>query len=271
MRVASAVLYVSSLKGAANISALTVFLALAACAPQAKAPEAPARPAPAEAPAAKTAGYDSNWSVTQGWPGEYPAGFTILADGVVVKGRASMDMTAPQTIDCPLHKLAHYQLWNEARNKTDNPDYKVATLRKTITVTSDGVLEYPGDAPDFAMVSAPVKVGDTIVFTRYLGEGWSVYEFQGKEIELEDFTLTALTDMDKVFAEGNEIHEWLEVPCKDAAGTRAWLFLDEVLTHPDIGPAAITGFGEAADITEADIPNLRQAKIDQMAEDGAPT
>lgn len=250
-------------KRASLVALGAIALALVACAP--KAP--PAEPAtPTQTPVAAVPSYGADWSVSPGWPGEYPSGFTVLADGVVVKGRAAMHPDAPQIIDCPLPKFANYQLWNVPRSEADGTDYQVATLRKTITVTSEGVLEFPGEGPDFALTTQAVKPGDQLIYTRYLSEGWAVFEYAGKEIEMLESSVSGFTDMDQVFAGGSTAHEWVQLSCADPARTRAWLFLDEVLTHPDIGPSLITGYGEANDLTEAELAAAREAKAQSEVE-----
>ena len=45
---------------------------------------------------AKLSGYGEGWYISPGWPGEYPAGFVVLDEGIRVMGRAKPNPASPQ-------------------------------------------------------------------------------------------------------------------------------------------------------------------------------
>lgn len=224
-------------------------------APGAEAPAAGADGESATPPAAPTtdyaalSGYDSNWFLSPGWPGEYPPGFAVLDADVRVPARARPNPTDPQDVTCLLPQYANYQLWNNARNKADDLDYFVATKKLPVTVLEDAEVEFVGDA---GIEKLPLKAGDQLTYLRYVGEGFTVMSFNGREFDINEGELREITDIGAI---ENEEDLWVRVTC--LGGKQAWLLFDEVVLEKGVYPSPITGYGEAQDILPDEVETVR--------------
>lgn len=250
-----------------HIFALTAILASACTTTPTTAKDQPAEvvkteaskpaPTPNELDAALPDYYASQWAVTAGWPGEYPAGFSILRDGVVLKAHSRMHPLTPARIDCPVPAYASYQQWNFERTEKDNLNFQVATKIFKITMTKDAGIEYPDDEMGYQSKTLNLKIGDQLSYLRYLGEGFTIVEFQGKEYEINEADLNEVSDINNVNNYGGE-DLWLELNCADANKTRAWVLYDEVIRQDGIGPTPIKGYGESYDIFESEVAGIRE-------------
>jgi hypothetical protein len=200
---------------------------------------------------AALSGYDDSWFLSAGWPGEYPPGFAVLDPDVKVPARARPNPGDPQDISCMLPQLANYQLWNNARSDEDKLEYFVATKKVPVTVLEDTVVEYIGEA---GIESLSLKKGDQLTYLRYIGEGFTVMSFNGKEFDINEGELANVTDITNKAQDENL---WVRVTC--LGGKQAWLMFDEVIQETGIYPSPITGYGEAADILPGDVDAVREA------------
>ena len=197
-------------------------------------------------------GYDVNtWFLSPGWPGEYPPGFAVLDADVKVPARARPNPTDPQDISCILPQYANYQLWNNKRTADDDLEYFVATKKVPVTVLEDTEIEFVGDA---GIEKLALKKGDELIYLRYIGEGFTVLSFNGKEFDINEGELSNVTNIADTSLEEDL---WLRVSC--LAGKQAWLMFDEVIEEPGIYPSPITGYGDAADIDPDDVESVREA------------
>ena len=219
--------------------------------------EAPASTAPGQAPAeaaptdyAALSGYDDSWFLSPGWPGEYPPGFAVLDAEVRVPARARPNPTDPQDITCNLPQYANYQLWNNVRNDADDLDYFVATKKLPVTVLEDTEVEYVGEA---GIETLALKAGEQLTYLRYIGEGFTVMSFNGREFEINEGELREITD---IGALENEEDLWVRVNC--LGGKQAWLLFDEVVQEEGVYPSPITGYGEAHDILPEEVETVRE-------------
>ena len=242
--------------------ALTTIL-ISACSTQAKietvnesskspAPIATPEPTQTELDALLPDYYSVGWAVTAGWPGEYPAGFSILAEGIVLNGHSRMHPQTPAIIKCPVPQFATYQQWNVSRAESDNLIFKTATKIFKITISEDTQIEYPSDEMGYQLKKLTLKVGDQLSYLRYLGEGFTIVEFNGKEYEINENDLYNVSDIATQQNSGEDL--WLELDCSD--NTRAWVLYDQVLRQKGVGPAPITGYGESTDITQSDVQGI---------------
>ena len=206
---------------------------------------------------AKLSGYGEGWYISPGWPGEYPAGFVVLDEGISVMGRAKPNPASPQDKACTLPQLANYQLWNNPRVSSDELEFFVATKTFPVTLNQDAQIEYISDAG--SMQTLDLKQGDQLNYLRYLGEGFAILSYGGAEYDINEAELMNITDIQAT--KGQE-DEWLRVTCTD--GSRAWLLYDEVVTVPGIVPSPITGYGDASDITLDQVDGIR-AEAEQNA------
>lgn len=207
--------------------------------------------------------YTTGWAVTAGWPGEYPAGFSILKKDVVLKAHSRMHPLTPSHIDCPVPNLATYQQWNVARVEADDLIFKTATKIFKITITEDTDIEYPSDEMGYQVKKLSLKRGDQLSYLRYLGEGFTIVEFNGKEYEINENDLYNVSDISNQQDGGEDL--WLELSCSD--DKRAWVLYDEVIRQDGVGPNPITGYGESSDIAQSDIQGIiRQMELNAQHE-----
>ena len=199
---------------------------------------------------AALSGYDDSWFLSPGWPGEYPPGFAVLDADVRVPARARPNPTDPQDITCLLPQYANYQLWNTARNDADDLDYFVATKKLPVTVLEDAEVEFVGDA---GTETLPLKAGDQLTYLLYIGEGFTVMSFNGREFHINEGQLREITD---IGALENEEDLWVRVTC--LGGKQAWLLFDEAVLEPGIYPSPITGYGDAKDIRPEEVETVRE-------------
>ncbi|WP_299951035.1 hypothetical protein [Hyphomonas sp. BRH_c22] len=199
---------------------------------------------------AKLSGYGEGWYISPGWPGEYPAGFVVLDEGVTVKARALPNPAAPQDMDCTLPRLANYQLWNNPRVAADELEFFVATRTFPVTLTQDASVEFISDAG--SMQTLDLKQGDQFIYLRYLGEGFAILSYEGTEYDINEAELMDVTDIQN--SKGEE-DEWVRVTC--AGGAQPWLLYDEVVAVDGIVPSPITGYGDASDITLEQVETIR--------------
>lgn len=199
---------------------------------------------------AKLSGYGEGWYISPGWPGEYPAGFVVLDEGVTVKARARPNPTATKDIDCTLPRLANYQLWNNPRVAADQLEFFVATRTFPVTLTQDAAIEFISDAG--SMQTLDLKQGDQFTYLRYLGEGFAILAYDGTEYDINEAELMNVTDIQA--GKGDE-DEWIRVTCAD--GSQPWLLYDEVVAADGIVPSPITGYGDASDIMPDQVETIR--------------
>jgi hypothetical protein len=199
---------------------------------------------------ARLSGYGEGWYISPGWPGEYPAGFVVLDEGVTVKARARPNPAAPQDMDCTLVRLANYQLWNNPRVAADELEFFVATRTFPVTLTQDASVEFISDAG--SMQTLDLKQGDQFTYLRYLGEGFAILSYEGTEYDINEAELMDVTDIQN--SKGEE-DEWVRVTC--TGGAQPWLLYDEVVAVDGIVPSPITGYGDASDITLEQVETLR--------------
>jgi len=221
-----------------------------------------AETAPDDRDFAALAGYPDNWYVSYGWPGEYPAGFVVLEQGVKVNGRARPNPDAPANVSCTLPQYANYQIWNRTRVDRDHLEFIVATQIQPVTMLVDADVETPSET---GMQMLNLKAGDVISYLRYLGEGFAIFNVDGQEYTINEAELRDISSMNAV---GLEEDQWVEVAC--IGGTRAWLLYDDVIAEDAIVPSPIVGFGESADIFPDEVDRVRAEGLDMEAYQSAP-
>lgn len=202
--------------------------------------------------------YAEGWDVSRGWPGEYPPGFSVLDDDVIVMGRSVMQPLTEPDVACALPKFATYQQWNTARVDGDALDFRTATKLFDITITTNAPIEVPGDALGYSTKLLQLETGDVLVYKRYLGEGYAIIAHDGVDYEINEAELTDISDFaDASIAVGYQEDLWVNVKCVGDFGVRAWVLYDEARQHTDIGPTPIIGFGDSRDITGFDLNEIR--------------
>lgn len=221
-----------------------------------------AESAPNDRDFAALAGYPDTWYVSYGWPGEYPAGFVVLDQGVTLNGRARPNPDAPANVACTLPQYANYQIWNRQRVERDNLEFIVATKIEPVTMLVDANIETPGDE---GMKVLNLKAGDVLSYLRYLGEGFAIFGVGDQEYTINEAELRDISSMSGM---GIEEDQWVEVAC--IGGTRAWLLYDDAVAHDDIVPSPIVGFGEASDIYPDEVDKVRAEGLEMEAFQNTP-
>ncbi|WP_321488557.1 hypothetical protein [uncultured Hyphomonas sp.] len=213
--------------------------------------------APDDRDFAALAGYPDSWYVSYGWPGEYPAGFVVLEQGVTVNGRARPNPDAPANVACTLPQYANYQIWNQQRVERDSLEFIVASKVEPVTMLVDANIETPGDE---GMQVLELKAGDVLSYLRYLGEGFAIFGFNGQEYTINEAELRDISSMSGMSLEEDQ---WVEVAC--IGGTRAWILYDDAIAHDEIVPSPIVGFGEASDIYPDEVDQVRAEGLELEA------
>lgn len=212
---------------------------------------------------AALSGYGADWHLSAGWPGEYPPGFAVLDPEVKVPARARPNPTDPQDVTCLLPQYANYQLWNNARSRSDSLEYFVATKKFPVTVLEDTAVEFVSDR---GIESLELKAGDQLTYLRYLGEGFTVMRFNDREFDINESELREISDIGAI---ENEEHLWVRVTC--LGGRQAWLMFDEVVMETGIYPSPISGYGDAQDIYPDEVETVRaMMSIDAYGLDPVP-
>ncbi len=185
--------------------------------------------------------YDESWSINDYWSGEWPDGFTVTSDNVVLMGRAAPHPSLTADIACPLAKNTNVNPWNHARGEADNWEFMSANKRTKITMLEDAAFE-TGFSEKPSILN--VKAGDVLTYESYIAEGFFIAGFEGETYELNEGDFNGRAD----FEQGGETHEWVNVECGFGKGTRAWLLLSEVQSEDGIGPVSFDAFGSASDL-----------------------
>jgi len=193
--------------------------------------------------------------ITEGWPGEYPAGFSVLEDGIVLKGRAEMTPYSPQDIDCPAPKYATYQQWNGQRNIADDLKWISVTPTFDFTILKDVTLDAQAEAED-SEVQLELKAGETVTYLRYYGEGFMAIRHDGKDYGVDGWPLQENSDMMAKNEASGEVDQWVQMPCAD--GKRGWVLYREALETDGVVITPIIGYGESADLSEDTAKQARE-------------
>ncbi|MEM9225149.1 MAG: hypothetical protein AAGA24_01455 [Pseudomonadota bacterium] len=185
--------------------------------------------------------YDENWNIVDFWPGEWPDGFTVTGDYVVLMGREEPRPGSPAIIACPLPSNMNVNPWNDDRVATENWAFKSAQYRSRITMLEDAELVSDYSGPKKTL---EVEVGDVLRHEAYYSEGYFLASFEGEEYELNESDLTEIAS----FEQSPDDDLWVRVTCHYGKGGEVWLLLSEVQRQRGIGPVSFDAFGEASDL-----------------------
>lgn len=183
--------------------------------------------------------YDNLWRIAEDWPGEWPSGFSIIADSVVVKGRNAMTPYEPLLYSCALPQGATYHVWNRDRIEADGLEFRTAFYRGAITAnTAASVVDEFGE-------TLTVSAGDVMRFEEYYSEGLFLLSFEGKAYTVYLEQIEAIAD----FEPRNDADLWVNVACGEGGDLdRAWLKYDEVIEQDGVGSPWLEYFGSAYDV-----------------------
>lgn len=187
--------------------------------------------------------YDDSWFLSPGWPGEYPNGFTILHDGVVLAGRAEMNKAAPKLLQCPVPRLANYNQWNQERGEADGLEFIAAAKTFELEVLQDGNVLGVADEDD---VMLALKAGETLTYLTYVAEGFGLIRFNGVEYQINEADLEGVVDFSAQRDVADDL--WVNIPCADKQ--RGWVLYAEVQGMEGIGETEHTEYGVSRDLAE---------------------
>ncbi len=185
--------------------------------------------------------YDESFAITDFWSGEWPDGFTVTADDVVLMGRVEPHPSYPQEISCPIAKNTNVNPWNSERADADDWEFMTANQRTKITMTEDVTLDTGfSEAPK----TLELKAGDVLMYEVYYAEGFFQASFEGEYYEINEADLNRKAE----YEQGGQTDEWVNVECAYGKGDRAWLLLSEVQGQLGIGIVSFDAFGIASDL-----------------------
>ncbi|MEZ5538030.1 MAG: hypothetical protein R3F02_20685 [Thiolinea sp.] len=187
--------------------------------------------------------YDDSWYISSGWPGEYPNGFSILKDGVVLEGRAEMNKAAAKTLNCPVPRLANFNPWNHQRVDADQLEFISASKKFTIPVVEDVDVPVFDDAHGDTLA---LKKGAELTYLTYIAEGFALMAYQGKEYQVDMAGLEEKVS----FAGQPDIADdlWVNIPCQ--SGQRGWVLHSEVVGVDGVRETEHTVYGESPDLAQ---------------------
>lgn len=213
------------------------------------AAETEVAPQPAPPPLVRHSYNEEVWYISDGWPGEYPPGFSILESGVTLIGRAQMHTNAPKIISCPVEQNATYHQWNSERTNTDELSYVTVSEKYDIIIGAAGQIDSLSETGPGTLEVWP---DDIITYLRYLGEGWSIVEFKGVEREIEESSIANISNFAEAGANTEPDQLWVNIKCADERGTRAWILFDDAVETLGVVLSPILEYGQSADLTEED-------------------
>lgn len=191
------------------------------------------------------AAYGAGWNVDEGWPGEYPNGFSIEDEGVVLLARSAPVLSSERDIACPLEKGASIHPWNVDRVEANDLSFIVANMVLPLDIIKTGsITVWAHDDPE-SDKTIRLKPGDGVIVTRYYGEGFGEIMLGGVKYttDLQDVTaLSAPNDMQL------DEHLWVQLPCNDDASSRVWLLYHEVMETVGVTETPIDEYGLTHDL-----------------------
>ena len=189
----------------------------------------------------ESAEYSDLWAWNELWPGEWPDGFTVEWENVVLEGYSGPSNGGPADQDCPVRRGMTVHPWNADRIAKDEWKFKTATYRSKIVITKDAKILAASGAEDARL---NFKVGDELRLEAVLSEGFIKASFQGKTYEFFDYDLRKVAN----FEQEKDPHLWVNITCNDKDQNRVWLRLKDVSGVEGIGPVNLTEYGQASDL-----------------------
>ena len=199
----------------------------------------------------ETLTYGDKYYVADFWAGEYPTGFAVAEDGVVVQARAQMHIDAPKDVSCPLSRNANYHTWNAARVETDELKFHSVIETSLITITSDIKVEVSRQDVD-ELIELDLNVGDTLTYLSYVGEGFIIAAYEGHQYFFNEGDFIDAAEFERV---NSTPEQWVQVKCADDAGTRGWILHRDTEAEPGLVIATMAGYGEAYDLDHEKMVN----------------
>ncbi|MEO1643366.1 MAG: hypothetical protein AAFR74_08525 [Pseudomonadota bacterium] len=215
---------------------------------------APEIEAPTEIPEPVQYGtYNDLWRISEYWPGEWPSGFSVVGESVVVKGRNAMTPYEPLLYTCALPQGASYQPWNYQRIEADSLTFRSAFYRSAITANKAASITNESGK------TLTVSPGDVMRYEEYYSDGIFLLSFNGEEYEFYTEEIEAIAD----FEDGEDTHLWVNVKCAEGGDLdRAWLKFDEVIDLDGITYTPLSLMGGAYDVIPGTVYPVTWNRVD---------
>lgn len=200
------------------------------------------------------AAYDDSWYQTEFWSGEWPPGFSVIKEGVVVPARRGMSKEMPTTFNCPLPYKAVFHPWNDRRNQLSDVHYWTAS--KIVNMTVKDAFTFNNDEG----VKIDMKPGEIIKYLIYGSEGSFLISIRGLEyVAYQELFNHVVSVPDKAFVEDR----WLQLNCDNKM---MWIYLNDLYDSKNewidgiSGPGkGIKSYGVVEDLTDSDVkPKMTQ-------------
>ena len=208
------------------------------------------------------AAYDKTWYQAEYWSGEWPNGFSVHQQGVVVPARTAMDLDVKPSINCALPYKAVFNPWNTERYTLSEAKYQTAS--KIVNLTAKSTFSSTMTDGNGSDVKVQFKKGQVFEYLIYGSEGSFLIRVKGKEYWAGQDLFKKLKPMPKTA----EQQEWLRLKCE--GGEVAFIYTADLFTATDkdgnkeylpglwnasIGNPGVVGYGEARDLTDDEVKN----------------
>ncbi|MEM9676596.1 MAG: hypothetical protein AAF890_00950 [Pseudomonadota bacterium] len=183
----------------------------------------------------------SNWRAREGWPGEYPSGFTVV-DTHTRTLRASPNTAAATKVACTFQKGATYHVWNNTRVKSQGlrfVSFQEITTFKVDAPTEVYIIGAQADPKQITL--AKDAVWNSI---HYLAEGIHIAEHEGVSYEADQALFQNSTQISG--PKNPQSQEWMGMTCDD--GQTGWLNMDDVRKEKRFTTPNVQEYGKASDL-----------------------
>jgi len=182
-----------------------------------------------------------NWRASEGWPGEYPAGFTVARQHTRML-RAAPKLSASRTIRCTFPTGATYHIWNP--NRVRKQDLRFVSMQETSTFRVNVPTSVFYTDQDKRSQSMILRKGDVWKSIRYFAEGLHEAEFEGKAYEAEQNLFQNSTQI--AGPDRPQLQQWLGMTCPD--GRTGWLNMADTQNDERLNGPNVVEYGKASDL-----------------------
>ncbi len=162
--------------------------------------------------------YDNTWYQADYWPGEYPAGFSVVKKGVKIPARTDTDKDLAPSLQCPVEFKAVYHVWNE------NKRADFTTFSKIVPLTVKEDFEFVTYGDENQEIRIPLQKGDLIEYLVYGAEGWFTVRINGKEYGADQDLFSKVNEVDQSAFQDDQ---WLVLNC---GGQTAYVLFADLYT-----------------------------------------
>ncbi|MEM1040504.1 MAG: hypothetical protein AAGI12_13665 [Pseudomonadota bacterium] len=185
----------------------------------------------------------SNWRAREGWPGEYPSGFTVVQTHTRML-RQTPNTSAQKETACTFQKGATYHVWNSARVESQGLRFvsfqEITTFRVNVP-TEVTIIGRQADPRRITL--AKEAVWNSI---HYLAEGIHIAEYEGTSYEADQALFQNSTQIDG--PKNPQTQQWMRMTCDD--GQTGWLDMESVRKDQRVTAPNVQEYGKASDLNQ---------------------